>query len=66
MTLQDYAEFFDALEHEQLYDCLGLDVPELEEVEFSKKYQPEEKVVFLVTTEKTGWCSNVLDVLGSG
>ena len=44
IVLQDYAEFFDALEHEELYDCLGLDVPEVEEVEFSKKYQPEEKV----------------------
>lgn len=41
---QDYAEFFDALEHEELYECLGLDIPEIEEVEYLKKYKPEEKV----------------------
>ena len=60
MLSQDYEEFFDALEHEELYECLGLDIPEQEEVEYSKKYKPEEKVssklvaVVMSTTERDG------------
>jgi hypothetical protein len=38
--LQDYDIFFEALETEELFTLLEIDVPE-DEVEFARKHQPE-------------------------
>ena len=40
---QDYEDFFEALEHEELYEHLQLDIPE-EEVEYIRKHKPVQEV----------------------
>ena len=46
-VFQDYDEFFEALEHEELFELLHLDIPE-DEVEYKNKHKPVEEVTVTI------------------